>query len=79
MLFGVVAIILPHSFFSIRRFGSSYNAIAHEFMRMYGALLLAIGMLIVVLIMCVLMMYVVKVMVLLCPIRLDNVSFTTCS
>ena len=74
MLFGVVAIILPHSFFSIRRFGSSYNAIAHEFMRMYGALLLAIGMLIVVL-----LMSVVKVMVLLCPIRLDNVSFTTCS
>lgn len=43
MLFGITAIILPHSFFSIRRFGNSYNAVAHEFMRMYGALLLAIG------------------------------------
>jgi hypothetical protein len=43
ILFGVTAIILPHSFFSIRRFGSTYNAVAHEFMRMYGALLLAIG------------------------------------
>mmetsp|Transcript_2703 Transcript_2703/g.4908 ORF Transcript_2703/g.4908 Transcript_2703/m.4908 type:complete len:159 (+) Transcript_2703:77-553(+) len=43
MIFGFTAIILPHSFFSIRRFGNSYNAVAHEFMRMYGALLLAIG------------------------------------
>ena len=43
IVFGLIAVVLPHSFFSVRRFGSSYNALAHEFMRMYGALLLGLG------------------------------------
>ncbi len=40
LLFGLIAIFLPHNFYSIEL---TYNHLAHEYLRMYGALTLSIG------------------------------------